>query len=123
MSNKVWEMMRALAGIRQDSAAEAAARRIEALTTIVLTLATETEALRATLAEIAPEVYADRYRETLLLSHNSAGLVPGEGKILHLFFSDERESCPELGMLRRLELSNEEIEAYLAERERVHTYT
>jgi hypothetical protein len=121
--NKVWEMIRDLVSVRQGSPAEAADRRIETLTTLVLTLATEVEALRATLADIAPEKYAERYRETLLLSHNSAGVMPGEGKILQLFFFDERASCPELGMLRRLGLSNEEIAAYLAERELVSTYT
>jgi hypothetical protein len=123
MSNKIWEMMRALAGIPQGSAAKSAERRIETLTTLVLTLATETEALRATLADIAPEAYAERYRETLLLSHNSAGISLANGKILKLFFSDERESCPELGMLRRLGASDEDIEDYLAERDRVSSYT
>jgi hypothetical protein len=49
--------------------------------------------------------------------------MPGEGKILQLFFSDESASFPELGMFRRLGLSNEEIAAYLAECERVSTYT
>src|SRR5438128_6532909 len=69
---------------------EDAKQEVEALTHLVLTLLMEVESLRAavleddrtTLASLKDSSYARAYRETALLTHNSAGPSTGIEKLL-----------------------------------------
>lgn len=108
--------------------------RIDALVALVKELVREVEALRA--VAVARETrdgstsYRDHYRETSLLSHNSAGIGGGEEKVLRRFIPINNSELPtahsplpEAMMLRRLGLSDDEIEDYVREVKRVSRYT
>lgn len=72
------------------------ARRVDALTRLVLDLLAEVEALRR--AQNGESRYRDAYRETCLLTHDSSGPSGGWEKLLESYYPDER--CAD-GRVRR----------------------
>ncbi len=94
------------------------------LLNIVSDLLVEVEALRETVLQLSVRVgsdasYRDAYRETALLSHNSAGPSSGLDKILALFYTNESgaegRTWREDIMLRRLGMSQAELDAFQKE--------
>jgi len=105
--------------------AGASARRVEALTTLVLDLLVEVDALRQ--AQATQTAYRDAYRAAALLTHNSAGPSSGWQKLLERFYplqaSSDGRAWRELLMLRRLGFTPTEMEAYQAEAEQAEMDT
>lgn len=105
--------------------------RIDALTSLVIELLREVEALRSTELEkakiqsILPKdsIYGRQYRKTALLTHDSAGPSGGIDKLLHLWCAESSKETSgrfagyleELLMLERLGYSKEDIRKYLEE--------
>jgi hypothetical protein len=100
-------------------------RRVEALTTLVIDLLAEVEALRQ--VQATQPAYRDAYREANLLTHNAAGPSSGTEKLLDRFYP--RQPAPdgrtwrETLMMRRLGFTQGEIDAYQREAEEAETYT
>ena len=88
--------------------------RMEALTTMVLDLLAEVEALRQ--AQATNSDYRRTYRAASLLTHDNSSVLTGLEKLIARYYPGQR--CPdhrvwrELIMLRRLGFSAEEIEVY-----------
>jgi len=110
-------------GLPLDTAASA--RRVEALTTLVLDLLVEVEALRQ--AQAAQTAYRDAYRAAALLTHNSAGPSSGWQKLLERYYpleaSSDGRTWREVLMMRRLGFTPAELEAYREEAAQVETDT
>lgn len=95
------------------------------LISMVSDLLVEVEALREAVIRLSasagrdPSSYRDAYRETALLSHDSAGPSTGVDKILALFYPDPSEAdgrpLREIVMLRRLGMSQAELDAFQKE--------
>jgi hypothetical protein len=118
-------LVRDVLAVGPSADAAAMSRRVEALTTIVLDLLAEVEALRQALA--AQPAYRDAYREALLLTHNSAGPSSGWEKLLDRYYprqaSVDGRAWRETLMMRRLGATAADIEAYRREAESAETYT
>ena len=124
-------MLRELAGFGPQSLE----RRIDILTTIVLDLMMEVEALREAGAEGSD--YAHAYRKAGLLTHNAAGPCSGWDKLLWRFYprdkpvnmlnavdhASQARSWRESLMMERLGFTAEEVAAYRLEAEEAETYT
>src|SRR5262245_36530471 len=65
-------------------------RRVEALTTVVLDLLAEVEALRQ--AQAAKGSYRDAYRAACLLTHNSAGPSSGWEKLIECYYPRDKSA-------------------------------
>jgi hypothetical protein len=96
--------------------------RLEALSRMVEVLMMEVEALRAALLEVNPRAYAKAYRETALLTHNSAGPTSGGHKLAQRFETNGvpalyGEPLREVIMMARLGFTNEEIRRYILDAE------
>ena len=104
---------------------EEGGRRLDSLTILVMDLMMEVEALRTALA--AESSYRDAYRETGLLTHNSAGPSMGWDKLLDEFYPGTKDGrgrgWRESLMLRRLGYSPDEIEAYRRDAEGMEVLT
>jgi hypothetical protein len=95
------------------------------LISMVSDLLVEVEALREAVIRLSASAgrdassYRDAYLETALLSHNSAGPSTGVDKILALFYPDQSEAdgrpLREVVMLRRLGMSQAELDAFQKE--------
>jgi hypothetical protein len=111
------------AGVPADAAA--IARRVEALTTLVLDLLAEVEALRETQAR--QSAYRDAYRQAMLLAHDASGPSSGWEKLLDRYYprqpSSDGRTWRESLMMRRLGFTPAEIEAYQQEAEQAETNT
>lgn len=101
------------------------AGRVEALTTLVLDLLAEVEALRR--AQGTKSDYRDAYRATCLLTHNSAGPSTGWEKLIECYYPHQQSSdgrvWRESAMMRRLGFSSTEIDAYRKEAGEAEVYT
>ena len=107
-----------------------------ALTTMVLELLAEVEALRSTVAT-SPALtahYRQHYERTALLAHNAAGPMGGQTRLLMALFGSgpapelafgglEDSVRREVNMLERLGASPAEVTAHLAEVEAHATRT
>ena len=102
-----------------------------ALVGMVSDLLVEVEALREAIIRLSasagtdPSFYRDAYRETALLSRNGAGPSTGLDKILARFYPGQSEAggqpLREVVMLRRLGMSQAELDAFEKEVERLAT--
>jgi hypothetical protein len=101
------------------------AERVEALTTLLLDLLNEVEALRQ--AQATKSDYRDAYRASCLLTHNSAGPSSGWEKLIERYYPRQQASdgrvWRESLMMRRLGFTPAEIDAYQREAEEAETYT
>jgi len=119
------DLARDILAVSPPADAAAMARRVEALTALVVDLLAEVEALRQ--AHATHSAYRDAYRDVSVLTHNSAGPSSGWEKLLDRYYP--REASPdgrawrESLMMRRLGFSPAEIEAYQREAEEAETYT
>jgi hypothetical protein len=117
----VWDV---LAGGTPPDAAMMS-RRVEALTTLVIDLLAEVEALRQ--VQATQTAYQDAYREASLLTHNAAGPSSGAEKLLERFYprqpGRDGRTWRETLMMRRLGFTPGEIDAYQREAEQAETYT
>ena len=114
----------AFPGERSAQGADLAVR-VDALTTLVFDLLAEVEALRQ--AQATRSDYRDAYRETCLLTHNSAGPSSGWEKLIECFYPRQHSSGTlvwrESLMMRRLGFTPAEIAAYQDEAQEAETYT
>jgi hypothetical protein len=89
-------------------------RRIQMLTTVVLDLMMEVEALRETM--VRGSNYRAAYREIGLLTHNSVGPSTGVDKLLDLYYPSSATSggraWRESLMMQRLGFTQTEMEQY-----------
>jgi hypothetical protein len=94
--------------------------RAAALASVVLELLTEVQALRLAVADMpeAREKYRLAYARTRVLSHNSAGVTPGEGKVLQQFLAGREGEW-----MKRLGASPKDVADFEAECRQVETYT
>lgn len=101
---------------------------------MIFDLLVEVEALRETLATAAGNAgrsaYARAYERSAYLTHNAAGPSSGWEKMLDRFYSNAqadddggRRGWRECLMLRRLGLSEEEIQAYRANARSAEMFT
>lgn len=115
-------------------------QKVEMLTELVIELLREVEALRSTeierckSARILPKdsIYRKQYRETALLTHNSAGPSGGLDKLLSLWLIEPptatatsrfTEYVTEFVILQRLGYSDADLQEYLREVDMVSTFT
>ena len=100
-------------------------QRIDTLTTVVMDLMMEVEALRETLA--AKTDYREAYRGTGLLTHDSTGPSMGWDKLLDRYYPRNRNergrAWREALMLHRLGFSTSDIEAYRRDAEGMEVRT
>jgi len=101
------------------------ARRVGALTTLVLDLLAEVEALRQ--AQAGECHYRDAYRAACLLTHNSTGPTSGWEKLIERYYptkpSADGRVWRESIMMRRLGFTPKEIEEYQREAGEAEFYT
>ena len=105
--------------------------RTSELTTLVCQLMAEVEALRLTLAEVAPKAYRAAYVKAHILANNSAGPSSGQGKLVARMLGDSlsSESDPyappqkQMEFLRELGASEAEITAFGKKILEVREYT
>ena len=92
-------------------------KHLDMLTTVVLDLMMEVEALRE--ARAAGSDYRDAYRNTGLLMHDSTGPSMGWDKLLDRYYPRDKDLTGRVWreslMLRRLGVSAGQIEAYRRE--------
>lgn len=127
MSDTSHAMLRAL--FHPDAAPSP---QVEALLTLVIDLAVEVEALRATVAD-DPQLratYRARYAEAAMLPHDASGPSGGLHKLLARYYGDETvdewsgpTSWRELLMLRRLGASPDDLAAWQAHAREAQTFT
>jgi hypothetical protein len=119
------DLVRGVLAAGPPADAAALARRVEALTTLVVDLLAEVEALRQ--AQVTQPAYRDAYRDVSLLTHDSTGPSSGWDKLLDRYYprepSPDGRAWRESLMMRRLGFSAAEIEAYQREAEQAETYT
>ena len=104
---------------------------IKAIRKIIFHLIREVHALRETAIQssrkddISPKdsLYGKIYKETCVLSYNSAGTLSGEDKILLDWFNNYDGLPDEVIMLRKLGCDESEIIEYLNEIQKVSCYT
>jgi hypothetical protein len=124
---------------RQESNAGRADPRVEVLVAMVFDLMMEVRALRETLIRSSlgaggkDSVFGKVYRDTALLTHNSAGISSGLMKLLFEFYTrdaeagagsaGERRIWRECLLLHRLGFSEEEIHRYKEEALEAETFT
>lgn len=94
--------------------------RAAALSSLVMDLLVEVQALRLAVAAVpeAREKYREAYESTYVLSHNSAGVTPGQVKVLKEFLT-QREGA----WLKRLGVSDAEVAAFESHCREVETYS
>jgi hypothetical protein len=124
-SFSVWEILN-----HPSNEVQSLERKVTILTHLVFELLREVEALReaqikqtqAQGVEPKESSQVQAYLETALLSHNAAGVTTGLQKILLRWLGDDAESIPktrvgsvlrEVLMLKRLGLTEEDIEKYV----------
>jgi hypothetical protein len=122
-----------LIGKHHHKAAETFVQNGQILVEMIQDLMMEVESLRAALAELTQKLdleedpYARAYLETARLSHNSAGPLSGQDKLLELFYpwnkEDDGRNWREAIMMRRLGLSEEEIGDFKREAAQAEMYT
>ena len=100
-------------------------RRVEALTTVVLDLLAEVEALRQ--AQAAKGNYRDAYHAACLLTHNSAGPSSGWEKLIECYYPGDKSAdgrvWRESIMMRRLGFTPAELDEYQKEAGEAETHT
>jgi hypothetical protein len=103
--------------------------RINVLTSLVLDLMLEVEALRSARIQQGDDItlYRKSYRDTALLSHNTAGPGFNCSKLIRLFYPDRRDGdsrvLRESIMLQKLGCSEEEVAEFQRDVATVETYT
>ena len=111
------DLIRALFPIGESAQGLELAAKVGALTTIVLDLLAEVEALR--LARGTKSDYRSAYRSTCLLTHNSAGVSTGWEKLIACYYPREQSSdgrvWRESAMMERLGFTDDEIADYQKE--------
>jgi hypothetical protein len=111
-------------------------QRLQDLSQVVSQLLLEVEALRAAVIELEARQgmrgpgspYAKAYRETFLLSHNSAGVRPGPFKVMDAYDDGKVPDwygypLREVVMLKRLGYTDEEIAEYRSDVDHVSQLT
>jgi hypothetical protein len=90
-------------------------RLIEALTTLVIDLLVEVEALRR--CQLKEAAYVDAYRDVAEMSHDSSGVMMSIEKVIACFYPDDvapnRRIWREPLMMQRLGMAPEAIEAFI----------
>lgn len=95
-------------------------QRAMAMSSLIMELLVEVQALREAVAEVpaAKAAYRAAYERVCVLSHNSAGVTPGEVKVLQQFLNGREGTW-----LGRLGASADEVAAFEKECRKVETYT
>lgn len=104
--------------------------RLKMVVEMVLDLLVEVEALRTAVIRLSGDdasQYRDAYRDAAFLSHNAAGPSSGREKILRLFYPGSAEpdawGWRETLLLRRLGMSDADLEKYKKEAKGAELYT
>ena len=134
-SFSVWEILN-----HPSNEVQSLERKVSILTHLVFELLREVEALReAQIREIQAEgitpkdsPYGTAYLDTALLTHNAAGVTTGVEKLLFRWLGDESVLIPknyigsvlrEILMLKRLGLTDEELQKYIEDAEAAEKLT